>query len=344
MLISKRRIFTVILVLLLLLAIVNCISLATGQFKIAISNIVAIILSNLHLPYDWVGSFTRDEQAVVWFIRMPRIVVGMLVGAALSITGAVMQGIFNNPLAAPGVIGVSAGAAMGAVFAISIGVASTSMYAMPIFSFLGSMFAVVLTVFLAMRNGKIPVMTLLLAGVAVGMLLGAITSAILLLLNEQQTQQYLFWMVGGLDYRRWEHVYMAFPPIMLGIIIMCAFSRHLNILALGEIEARAVGMNVTAYRLILLAIGSFTTAASVCVSGNIGFVGLVIPHMMRMLVGPDHRILLPVSAIAGALFLVFCDTLGRSILPPAEIRVGIMTALLGTPYFLYLLRKMQKRI
>lgn len=341
---SKKGKFLFTLLLFVLLIFAGCISLAHGQIKMSISSVISIVLANMNMPYDWLGSFTREEQAVIWYIRMPRILVGMLVGAALGISGAVMQGVFSNPLAAPGVIGVSAGAATGAVFAIALGVASTSMFMMPLFAFGGAMVAVVLTVFLAMRNGKIPVMTLLLAGVAVGMLLGAITSAILLLLNEQQTQQYLFWMVGGLDYRRWEHVYMAAPPIFLGIFIMVTLSRHLNILVLGETEAKAVGMNVTAFRLGLLSLASFTTATSVCVSGNIGFVGLVIPHMMRMLVGPDHRVLLPVSAIGGALFLVFCDTLGRSILPPAEIRVGIMTALLGTPYFLYLLRKMQQRV
>ena len=185
-------------------------------------------------------------------------------------------------------------------------------------------------------------MTLLLAGVAVGMLLGALTSGILTFMNEQKLQQYLFWMVGGLDYRRWEHVYLAVGPIAFGIVIMLLFARHLNILVLGETEARAVGMPVMYFRMGLLLVSAMTTATSVCVSGNIGFVGLVIPHMMRMLLGPDHRVLLPASALGGALFLVVCDSLGRVVLAPAEVRVGIMTALLGTPYFLYLLRKMQK--
>jgi iron complex transport system permease protein len=256
--------------------------------------------------------------------------------------GAVMQGIFSNPLADPGIIGISAGAATGAVLAIATGFATQSMFTMPAFAFCGSICAVALTVFLAARNGKIPVMTLLLAGVAVGMLLGALTSGILTFMNEQKLQQYLFWMVGGLDYRRWEHVYLAVGPIAFGIVIMLLLARHLNILVLGETEARAVGMPVMYFRMGLLLVSAMTTATSVCVSGNIGFVGLVIPHMMRMLLGPDHRVLLPASALGGALFLVVCDSLGRVVLAPAEVRVGIMTALLGTPYFLYLLRKMQK--
>lgn len=297
----------------------------------------------MNLPGFTEADYSREQLAVIWYIRLPRMLVGVLVGAALGISGAVMQGIFSNPLADPGLIGISSGAATGAVLSIALGAASGSMFAMPAFAFCGSICAVCLTVFLAMRNGKIPVMTLLLAGVAVGMLLGAITSGLLTFMNEQKLQQYLFWMVGGLDYRRWEHVYLAMGPVLCGIIIMCLLARHLNILVLGETEAKAVGMPVTAFRMGLLFVAAMTTATSVCVSGNIGFVGLVIPHMMRMLIGPDHRVLLPASALGGAAFLVFCDSLGRIIMPPAEVRVGIMTAFLGTPYFLYLLRRMQKQ-
>ena len=318
-------------------------SLTFGQIDVPLESCLAIVCHKLGLPFFSVNDFTREQVAVIWFIRMPRMLVGVLVGATLGISGAVMQGIFSNPLADPGLIGVSAGAATGAVLSIALGSATSSMYTMPAFAFCGSICAVCLTVFLAMRNGKIPVMTLLLAGVAVGMLLGAMTSGLLTFMNEQKLQQYLFWMVGGLDYRRWEHVYLAIGPVLTGICIMLLMARHLNILVLGETEAKAVGMPVTAFRMGLLFVSAMTTATSVCVSGSIGFVGLVIPHMMRMLLGPDHRILLPASALGGAMFLVFCDTLGRTIIPPSEVRVGIMTALLGTPYFLYLLRRMRQQ-
>ena len=318
-------------------------SLTFGQIDVPLESCLAIVCHKLGLPFFSVNDFTSEQVAVIWFIRMPRMLVGVLVGATLGISGAVMQGIFSNPLADPGLIGVSAGAATGAVLSIALGSATSSMYTMPAFAFCGSICAVCLTVFLAMRNGKIPVMTLLLAGVAVGMLLGAMTSGLLTFMNEQKLQQYLFWMVGGLDYRRWEHVYLAIGPVLTGICIMLLMARHLNILVLGETEAKAVGMPVTAFRMGLLFVSAMTTATSVCVSGSIGFVGLVIPHMMRMLLGPDHRILLPASALGGAMFLVFCDTLGRTIIPPSEVRVGIMTALLGTPYFLYLLRRMRQQ-
>lgn len=330
-------------VLAVLLLSVACFSLTFGQIDVPFTSTLAILFDKLHLPFFTDTEYTKEQLAVIWFIRLPRMLVGVLVGAALGISGAVMQGIFSNPLADPGLIGISSGAATGAVLSIALGTSTVSMFAMPAFAFCGSIIAVCLTVFLAMRNGKVPVMTLLLAGVAVGMLLGAVTSGLLTFMNEQKLQQYLFWMVGGLDYRRWEHVYLAIGPILAGITIMLLLARHLNILVLGETEAKAVGMPVVKFRMGLLFVAAMTTATSVCVSGNIGFVGLVISHMMRMLLGPDHRVLLPASALGGAMFLVFCDSLGRVIMPPAEVRVGIMTALLGTPYFLYLLRRMQKQ-
>lgn len=341
----KREYSGVALLFLLgLLVVVGCFSLTFGQIDVPVQNAVAVVVQKLQLPFFQEVQTTKEQLAVIWYVRLPRMLVGMLVGGALGASGAVMQGIFSNPLADPGLIGISAGAATGAVLSIALGTATTSMFTMPAFAFCGSICAVCLTVFLAMRNGKVPVMTLLLAGVAVGMLLGAVTSGVLTFMNEQKLQQYLFWMVGGLDYRRWEHVYLAAGPVLGGISIMLLLARHLNILVLGETEAKAVGMPVVKFRMGLLFVAAMTTATSVCVSGNIGFVGLVIPHMMRMLLGPDHRVLLPASALGGAIFLVFCDSVGRIVMPPAEIRVGIMTALIGSPYFLYLLRKMQKSV
>lgn len=319
--------------------LISLASLSFGQIDIPLLTVVKIIISKLGVIDIYNGDFTQQELSVIWYIRLPRLLVGLFVGAALAVAGATLQGIFGNHLADPGIIGVSAGAGAGAVFAIAIGVSSVSIFIMPLFAFTGSIVAVALTVFLAMQNKKIPVMTLLLAGVAVGMLLGAVTTGLLTFMNQQQLQQYLFWMVGGLDYRRWEHVYMVLFPVAFGLTFLILMARSLNILALGESEARTVGMPVMRYRFVFLALASLITASAVCVSGNISFVGLIIPHMMRMLCGPDHRIFLPVSALAGATFLIACDFLGRTIMTPIEVRTGIITALLGTPYFLYLLRK-----
>lgn len=331
-----------IFILLLAVLAVSVASLAAGQVSIPLGHTLSVVASQLGFPGNWTG-FSPEEQSVIWYIRMPRTMVGLLVGAALGMSGAVMQGVFSNPLADPGIIGVSSGAATGAVVGIAIGASATGIFSLPLFAFVGALTAVAITVFLAMRHGKIPVMTLLLSGVAVGMFLAAVTSGVLTFMNEQKMHEYLFWMVGGLDFRRWEHVYMALGPIVIGMGIMFLLARHLNILVLGEVEAKAVGMPVMPFRLGLLLLASLTTATAVCVSGNIGFVGLVVPHMMRLLVGPDHRILLPASALMGGVFLVFCDTLGRIIIPPNELRVGIMTAVLGTPYFLYLLRSIKDK-
>ena len=317
-------------------------SMSSGQYDISMETVIASFAHAAGLPILQHVTVTPEQEAVLFHIRLPRTLVGLMVGAGLGISGAVLQGIFSNPLADPGIIGVSSGASVGAVLAIALGVTAVSVLSLPAFAFCGSMLAVGLTVSLSMRHGRIPIMTLLLSGVVVGMFLAACTAAILTVMNEQKMQQYLFWTIGGLDYRRWDHVLLGIAPIGISACIMTLLARHLNLLAFGEVEARAAGMPVTAFRLLFLALASLTTAAGVCISGNIGFVGLVVPHMMRLLVGPDHRRLLPASLLAGGAFLVLCDSLGRLLLSGLEIRVGIMTAFIGTPYFLYLLRRHMK--
>ncbi|EHG18878.1 hypothetical protein HMPREF9334_02017 [Selenomonas infelix ATCC 43532] len=314
-------------------------SMSAGQYDIPMEAVVASFAHAAGLPVLTDVVVTPEQEAVLWHIRLPRTLVGIMVGAGLGISGAVLQGIFSNPLADPGIIGVSSGASVGAVLAIGLGVTAGNVLALPVFAFTGAILAVSLTVALSMRHGRIPVMTLLLAGVVVGMFLGACTAAILTVMNEQKMQQYLFWTIGGLDYRRWDHVLLGIGPIGVGVSVMVLLARHLNLLAFGEVEARAAGMPVTAFRLLFLTLAALTTAAGVCISGSIGFVGLVVPHMVRLLIGPDHRRLLPASLLAGAVFLVLCDSLGRILLSGMEIRVGIMTAFIGTPYFLYLLRR-----
>ena len=332
-----------ILLLLTAFLLVTSLSLMLGQVDIPLAGIVAVLGYQLYLPGFGADDFTLEQQAILWQIRMPRTLIGIMTGAALAVSGAVMQGVFGNQLADPGIIGVSGGASAGAVIAIASGIGFLNLFYMPLFAFIGAAGAAGSTVWLVTRQGKIPVMPLLLAGVTVSIILGALTAGILTYINEQKVQQYLFWMVGGLDFRRWEHVYIAFWPISLGIALLIVLSRHLNILVLGETEARAVGLAIVPCRLLLLLLASLTAATAVCVSGNIGFVGLVIPHIARLLVGPDHRLLLPFSALAGGTFLLLCDTLGRLLLCPLEIRVGIMTAVVGVPYFLYLLRTMHRQ-
>lgn len=328
----------VFVVLLAALLAVIILSLCSGQYDISVECVVAFFAHAVGLPVLPHVILTPEQEAVLLHIRLPRTIVGLLVGAGLGISGAVLQGIFSNPLADPGIIGVSSGASVGAVLAIGIGISASSVLLLPSFAFVGAMLAVGLTVSLSMRHGRIPVMTLLLSGVVVGMFLAACTAAILTVVNEQKMQQYLFWTIGGLDYRRWDHVLLGIAPIGIGASVMLLLARHLNLLAFGDVEALTAGMSVTPFRLLFLVLAALTTATGVCISGNIGFVGLVVPHMMRLIVGPDHRRLLPASLLAGAVFLVLCDSVGRILITGMEIRVGIMTAFIGTPYFLYLLR------
>ncbi len=330
-----------LLSLLVLTVFAAILSLAAGQVNLPLKTVLLSIAQQLGLSKAGSG-VTPEQAAVLWHIRLPRMLVGLLVGAALGVSGAVMQGVFGNPLADPGIIGVSAGASLGAVIAIALGITNSHIFVMPLFAVTGAALAVSLTVALAMKNGRMPAMILLLAGVAVNMLAGALTSGLLTVMNERRLQEYLFWLVGGLDYRRWEHVYLALGPVVCGILLLCLLARQLNILSLGDQEAKAVGAQVAKLRLLLLFLASITTATAVCVSGTIGFVGLIVPHILRLLIGPEHRLLLPASALFGALFIVACDMLGRIMLPPSEIRVGIMTALLGAPYFLFLLRRAHK--
>ena len=328
----------VFVVLLAALLAVIILSLCSGQYDISVECVIAFFAHAVGLPVLPHVILTPEQEAVLLHIRLPRTIVGLLVGAGLGISGAVLQGIFSNPLADPGIIGVSSGASVGAVLAIGIGISASSVLLLPSFAFVGAMLAVGLTVSLSMRHGRIPVMTLLLSGVVVGMFLAACTAAILTVVNEQKMQQYLFWTIGGLDYRRWDHVLLGIAPIGIGASVMLLLARHLNLLAFGDVEALTAGMSVTPFRLLFLVLAALTTATGVCISGNIGFVGLVVPHMMRLIVGPDHRHLLPASLLAGAVFLVLCDSVGRILITGMEIRVGIMTAFIGTPYFLYLLR------
>lgn len=337
---ERREIIFIGFIVLLFAAIL--LSLSCGQYELSLLQVAASLAHYFDLP--WLGdvALTPEQEAVLWHIRMPRTLVGLMVGAGLAVSGAVLQGLFSNPLADPGIIGVSSGASLGAVVAIASGLTGAAMWGLPACAFAGAVAACLLTVSLAMRRGRIPVLPLLLAGVVVGMLLAAVTAMMLTVVSEQKLTEYLFWTIGGLDYRRWEHVLLGGVPIGLGITAMLLLARHLNVLALGDQEAGAVGMSVMRYRILFLSLAAMTTAAGVCVSGNIGFVGLVVPHAIRLLIGSDHRYLLPYSLLAGGSFLVLCDSLGRILWPGGEIRAGIMTALLGTPYFLFLLRRMQQ--
>ena len=290
------------------------------------------LINNLIIP-----SWSIGEATIILQIRLPRIILGVLVGAALGVAGTTMQGLFKNPMADPYIIGISSGAALGAIFTIVFGLSIFGMYTIPLMAFMGAAAAIFLVYNIASVRGKLPVSTLLLAGIAMTLFLSAIISLLMYTAGEK-LHGIVFWLMGGLWGRNWNHVMMAFPFILLGTTVIYIFARDLNVMLLGEEPAQHLGIEVETLKKIMILSTSLITAAAVSVSGIIGFVGLIIPHVMRILVGPDHRILLPSSALVGGIFLVWTDTLARTIIAPTEIPVGIITALFGAPFFIYLLR------
>ena len=282
-------------------------------------------------------------KTIIIDIRLSRILLATLVGCALAVSGTTMQGLFKNPMADPFIIGISAGAAMGAsisfLFVMSI---SISFYTTPIFAFIGAISTVFAVYQIARRDGNVSVETLLLTGIAIGSFLTAIMS-FLMYMTSQQFRFLFFWLLGGLYRASWEIIMIAFPLIISGTIIIGLFTRDLNAIVLGEEPAMHLGIDVENVKKILLLFSSLVAGTAVAFSGIIGFVGLIIPHLIRILVGPDHRILLPASALAGGIFLVWADTIARTVLSPTEIPVGIITALCGAPFFVYLLQKRKKR-
>ncbi len=272
------------------------------------------------------------ESIIISQIRLPRIILAALVGSALAVAGAAMQGLFKNPMADPYVIGISSGAAFGASIAIVVHLS------VPVFAFLFAAGTAFLVYNIAKKNGRVPVETLLLSGIAVAAFFSAMTSLVMYLAGED-LHQIVFWLMGGLWGSDWGKVTVAAPFIFLGTIGIFVFSRDLNAMLLGEEHAQHLGIEVENVKKILLVLVSLITGIAVAVSGIIGFVGLIIPHIARLVVGPDHRILIPVSALIGAIFLVWADTLARTIISPTELPVGIITAFFGAPFFIYLLRR-----
>ena len=316
-------------------------SLSMGPVEIPPVRVAAIVLAALGLDF---GGFNRTEQLVIEQIRLPRIVVGALVGMALGVSGATMQGLFRNPMADPGIIGVSAGGALGAVLAIALGMTGLFFLALPAFAFAGAVSAAFLVYGIAAVGGRFSMATLLLAGVAVNAFLGAAVSATITLLPENGAlRETLFWLAGGLEGRSWEHVRIAAPLVLGGVAVMTLMARDLNLLMLGDDEAQSMGVRVGAARPALLAAAALATGAAVAVSGAIAFVGLVTPHLLRLTLGPDHRVLVPMSALGGAVFVVLADTVARIAVQPAELRVGVLTAFVGAPFFVFLLIKNNRR-
>ena len=315
-----------------------------GSVSIPIEHVWKILLNKLPLV-SFGQTWTEGEQIIIWDIRLPRVLLAGAIGMALSVAGATYQGLFRNPLADAYLIGVAQGAALGAVigFVMPITGVAANYGIVPILAFCGALLAVVVVYSLARVGRTLPVSTLILAGVALGALLGAIVSY-LTLSGGQSVRGILFWLAGSLAMVKWSEFWIVFPVALLGSIVIMLFGRPLNIMQMDENQAQQLGVNVERVKVSLLVVSTLITAVSVAFVGIIGFVGIIIPHMVRLVWGADYRFLLPLSMICGAIFLIVADLLARTLMPPTEIPIGVITALAGAPFFLYLLKRKAKML
>lgn len=303
---------------------------------IGLTGVVALSLGpvQLRLPLD------AFQTKILFDLRLPRILLALMVGAALAVAGVLFQGLFRNPLADPYILGTSSGAALGATIAVLSGVnyQFLGLSTRPLLAFIGALLATALVYALG-RMGKRPVLTvMLLAGIAVGAFFSAVTS-LLLFFRQEELGKIMFWMMGGFAYARWAEVRIVLPYLGGTFLYSWSLARQLNLLLLGEEKAHQLGLAVGDLQRRIVITASVLVAAAVSVSGAIGFIGMMAPHIVRLLIGPDHRYLLPASALAGGLLLLVADTLARTLLSPVELPVGVLTSFIGGPFFLYLLHK-----
>jgi iron complex transport system permease protein len=278
--------------------------------------------------------------SIFFDIRLPRVILAFLVGSALSLSGAILQGYFQNPMAGPFVVGVSSGASLGAVLTYTINLQFTflNLSSQTLFAFSGGLLIVYLVYLLSQSKGTIKIETLLLIGIALGALCSALTSFLIFWQNESMSEA-IFWLLGSLSLADWEKVISFLPYFLICFSVSIYFSREMNLLVQGDEVAQSLGCPVNRIRKIFLVLATFLASASVSISGIIGFVGLIVPHLVRIIIGPDHRFLFPFSALLGGIFLIFTDLISRTIFSPTELPIGIVTAIIGAPFFIYLLRK-----
>lgn len=285
----------------------------------------------------------RSAYSILYHIRFPRAVAAVFAGAALALSGAAVQGLFRNPMAGPDILGISAGSSLGAVLAIVSGFAVLHPLAVPGSAFLGALAAAVFVYVVASGRGGTQLLFVILAGLAVSSLLSGLVSAVLIFAEEYAVSQFIFWTMGGLEGRSWQTVLPPLPFVAVLSLIMMGFSSSLNLLTLGDEQAHSLGVRVEALKIGILVLAAMLTAMAIALAGPIAFVGLMVPHLVRLLTGPDHRTLLPYSLAAGAIFLLLSDLIGRYAFRPYEIRTGIVTAVIGGPYFIFLILRYQKR-
>ncbi|MFJ2512072.1 FecCD family ABC transporter permease [Streptomyces griseoviridis] len=339
---ERRRSTTRLLTAGLLLALLALVPVAAsmGAYPVPVTDVLASVQHRIGLGGT---GLDRVAESVLWNVRFPRIVLALLVGASLGCAGALMQGVFGNPLAEPGVIGVSSGAAVGAVGAIAFGLTFLGNWTVTLFAFVSGLATALLVYTMSRSGGRTEVVTLILTGIAVNAFGGALIGLFLFFADTAAVNQITFWQLGSLSAATWPKVLAVLPCAAVGLAVAPLYSRRLDLLALGERPARHLGVDVERLRIVLVLVIALLTAAAVSVSGIISFVGLVVPHLLRMAAGPGHRFLVPASALLGALVLLAADLTARTVAAPAELPLGVLTALLGSPFFFWLLRRTRRR-
>ena len=317
-------------------------SAGTGQLAIPPQEVLGSLLHKVGIEWLPLPSHAAGDQTL-WAIRFPRVAMAALVGAGLAISGLLMQAIFGNPLAEPGVIGISSGAAVGAGLSIVFGLTLFGQWTTAVLAFAAGLVATLLVYFMSRADGRTEVVTLVLTGIAINAIAGAAIALLTFLGDTQSREQIVFWQLGSLAGSRWSQVAIVAPILAIGMIIAYLVARKLDLLALGERNARHLGVNVEALRIGIIVLVALLVGASVAFAGIIAFVGLVIPHLMRMILGPAHLPLVTASALGGALLLTLADLGARTLVPMADLPIGMLTSLVGGPFFFWLLRRTRKR-
>jgi len=328
-------------VLILALAVAVALGAGIGPVVVSPDAMLAILLRKAGIVIS--VPVSEQQEAIFWTIRLPRVALGVLAGAALAVSGALLQGVFRNPLADPGLIGVSSGAALGAVAVIVLGASSVGLMTLPLAAFLTGTATTFFVYRLAQRHGRTDVATLLLVGLALNAMAGAATGLLTYLADDAQLRSIVFWTMGGLGGALWETVLVAAPWIAVSLALAPRLGRALNLFALGEMEARHLGIEVEQVKRAAILLSALATGTAVALVGPIGFIGLIVPHIVRLIAGPDHRLLLPACALGGASLLVLADLLARTMAAPAEVPVGLITACAGGPFFLALILRARRQ-
>ena len=336
---KKESLLCIILIGLIVLG--GFFTLSYGDWEIAVRDVVKIVLVKLGLLSSAIDAV---ETTIVWDGRLPRFIVALLVGFSLGAAGTIMQGIFKNPMASPGVMGIDSGAALGAVIAIYLGLSAQSLFLLPFTAILFSLLTLIMVFAISSSGGRTSISTLLLAGIALNLIFGALTSFVITLSTREFDvgRVIITWLMGDLNNRSWEHVSIIFPTTIVAFLGTLFFVKDLNVLMIDEETATNLGVNIRLARNALLLFSSIQTGGAIAVSGVIGFVGLVAPHMMRSIIGPDNRKLIPFAGLLAAVFIIYADLFVRLIVR-VDLKIGILTSLMGGPFFIYLLIKYKKR-